>query len=112
MEDKNMDRVTSYTITIKIGENTLFNKGYVGKEHFEKLIEQALESISNFNESDKIGVLVVAQRMDWNKNLKCYSGSQNLHNVYSHIHSDGDNYVTVNEFKDFLKTLSYKEYAN
>ena len=110
--------ITSYTITITKTPGTVlvrdkenvFNKGYGREEGLEKLKSEVLEFISNLGEDEKIGVLVVAQKMEWCESAKVYDGCNMLHNIYSHIYEDMSNWVTVKEFREYINSLRYKEY--
>lgn len=103
-----MYKLTScYTINIQHGTEMIFNEGWLGEENFQKLKDNAVSAMNRLHETEKIGVLVTRQDFEYSELSKKYGGCQNIYNIYSHIYEDRSNWVTVAEFKDFLKTMTY-----
>jgi hypothetical protein len=107
--------INSYTVTIVTNENkdifnALYNKSYVNdldnNVKNNKAINGAIDVLSEMNEEELIGILVVRQLVKFydDKDLKPECDSF-LDNIYSHIYNDQTNWVTVKEAKQFLMNM-------
>lgn len=112
--------INSYTVTIVTNEhndifNAFYNKAYVNdldnNDKNNKAINGAIDVLSEMNEEELIGILIVRQLVKFydDKDLKPEC-DHFLNNIYSHIDGDRTNWVTVKEAKEFLINFKLDPY--
>jgi hypothetical protein len=103
--------INSYTVTMVTNENKeIYNKSYVNdlddNVKNNKAINGAIDVLSEMNEDELIGVLVVSQLVKFYDDNGLKPECVNLlRNIYSHIYNDRTNWVTVREAKEFLMSI-------
>ena len=102
--------------TIYIEDDTMnmkkIYKSVNSDEVNESLKNEVLEYLKQFNDEDKIGLLITKEDMyetDFIPNSYAPLNEHALTNVVSRICDDKTNWITVKETKDIVKGLSYKK---